>query len=78
MNKYNEDSWKEGYRKGYQDGLKDGNSNIKYCPTPFTPYPSQPYPPNDIIKTYNHCSKCTVNFDWAMGYVCPNLDCPKI
>ena len=79
MNKDHEDGWREGYRKGYQDGLKDGkvvNGGINpELPYPFIP--SQPYPPNDIIKQYNTCYVCGLDLSKATSYCCAKNNCPS-
>lgn len=54
------DDYKRGWFDGYNAGQKNNNSIT-------------------VEPLYRHnigCSRCGINFDGTMGYVCPNLGCP--
>ena len=55
----------DDYKRGWYDGFQAGQL--------------VPGSPIDIKPPYKHsigCSRCGINFDGTMGYVCPNLGCP--
>ena len=74
MNIEYEKGRKEGYFEGYKDGLRDAVANNPVYPV----YPSQPYPPNDIIKR-TICPMCGLDLSKPMSYVCTQYtqyNCP--
>lgn len=55
----------DDYKKGWYDGFQAGQL-ISTTPSNIIP----------LYKQSIGCSRCGVNFDGTIGYVCPNLGCP--
>jgi hypothetical protein len=64
----------------YDDGTFTESIPYVGAPMPTGPYPGTtplPYIPSDpYTPTFTKCSKCGLNLEKVMGYVCPNNPCP--
>jgi hypothetical protein len=85
--KLNRDMLKSAYDAGFQEGSKQPTPlTVTTVPTPpYVKYPpaANPRPDDPFKRTHEttwpnikSCSKCGINLEGIMGYVCYDMKCP--
>lgn len=69
------DDYKRGWQRGWNDGF---NAAKSHQPVPVYPAGGVPVYPawGPINQTLVTCSKCSKVWTGAVGYYCPQADCP--
>ena len=70
--------YQDGFKDGFKAGLEEGKKLIPPAAPPMTSPSFPPFfpPQSPLFGGKTKCSKCGMVWQGAMGYVCPNLDCP--
>jgi hypothetical protein len=67
------DDYKRGWQRGWNDGFNAGKNHLQMPVYPVRgPIPTWE-PINQVLTT---CSKCSKVWTGAVGYYCPQSDCP--
>ena len=62
------EEYKKGYREGFLDGFHAARDNESLM--------SPNIPTGKFATATLNCHKCGIRLDNAMGYVCPDNNCP--